>query len=43
MWRWAFQSALLSNLHLAKTLIYINSNYKLTKQSFGGVATKNCG
>ena len=38
-----FRSSSLSNLDLAKTLIYINSNYKLTNQRFGGVATKNCG
>jgi hypothetical protein len=37
------RSSSLSNLHLAKTLIYINSNYKLTNQRFGGVATENCG
>jgi len=33
----------LSNPYLAKSLIYINSNFKLTNQRFGGVATKNCG
>jgi len=38
-----FRSSSLSNLHLAKTLIYINSNYKLTNQRFGGVTTKNYG
>jgi len=37
------RSISLSNPHLAKTLIYINSNYKLTNQRFGGVATENCG
>jgi len=37
------RSISLSNPKLAKTLIYINSNYKSTNQRFGGVATKNCG
>jgi len=38
-----FRSISLSKPHLAKTLIYTNSNYKLTNQRFGGVATENCG
>ncbi|RZT91012.1 hypothetical protein EV201_3381 [Ancylomarina subtilis] len=38
-----FRSISLSNPHLAKTLIYINSNYKLTNQRFGGIAMENYG